>query len=247
MEEDNRFKKIIKRSIAIFIIVLALAMVGLVILRYYVEGEQNMPFNLAELTVVSSAEGIKKEENTENNWNVDIYQTNDIYLNIKKNRNYKDSEIIKSIEIKNININEKPSIGNIEIYLPSGNENNYEYKEENKINNEVKFEGDVKSDISNLKIANQGGTITFRIINNTGKNYTSDEEELKHDGTLINKVGNTNNDIKFKVSFDVVIKLESDLSFIGKVELEIPIGDVTTNGVTTLNKKDTKDIIFKRE
>ena len=61
MEEKIKIKKAVKRSITLFIIVLILAIVGLVILRYNVEGEQNMPFNLSELTVISSAEGIKKE------------------------------------------------------------------------------------------------------------------------------------------------------------------------------------------
>ena len=100
MEEKIKIKKAVKRSITLFIIVLILAIVGLVILRYNVEGEQNMPFNLSELTVISSAEGIKKEDSSENKWNVDVCQTNDIYLNIKKNKNYKNTEIIKSIEIR---------------------------------------------------------------------------------------------------------------------------------------------------
>ena len=247
MEENFKFKKAIKKIIAFFIVVLALGIVGLMILRYYVEGEKNMPFNLSELTVVSSAEGIKRDETNENNWNVDVYQTNDVYINIKKNKNYKETEVIKNIEIRNINIEQKPALGNVSIYIPSDDNKTFNYKEEKKVNNEIKFEGDLKSDISNLKISNQGGTIIFRIINNIEKTYTSNDEELKHDGTLINKIGVNNSDIKFKISFDVIINLESDLSFVGKVNLELPIEDVTTNGVTSLNKENTKDIIFKRE
>lgn len=247
MEEKIKIKKAVKRSITLFIIVLILAIVGLVILRYNVEGEQNMPFNLSELTVISSAEGIKKEDSSENKWNVDVCQTNDIYLNIKKNKNYKNTEIIKSIVIKNITIKDHPLIGNIEIYTPKGEEKIYEYNEENKINDIIKYDGDTKSDINNFKISNQGGTIIFRIINKTGKTYSSNEDELKHDGTLVNKVGIENNEIKFKISFDLVINLESELSFIGNVELELPIGDITTNGVTNLNRNNIKDIVFKRE
>ena len=104
MEENSIFKKIIKRNVLFFILVLAIALIGLIILKYHVEGEQNMPFDLSEILVVSTAEGNQKEETGDNNWNVDIYQTNDVYLNIKKNKNYKDTEIIKNIEIKNINI-----------------------------------------------------------------------------------------------------------------------------------------------
>lgn len=247
MEEKNKFKKIIKNSIEFFIIVLILAIVGLIILRYYVEGEQNMPFNLSELTIVSSAEGIKNDNENDNNWNINVYQTNDIYLNIKKNKNYKDAEIIKNIQIRNINIKEPPFVGSIAIYVPEAEDNIYNYNEDNRISNEIKYDGDVKSDISNLKISNQGGTLVFRVVNDTQKTYSSNEDELRHDGTLINKVGLTNKEIKFKIAFDVVINLESELSFVGKVELELPIDDITTNGVTNLNIKNTKDIVFKRE
>ena len=157
MEENSIFKKIIKRNVLFFILVLVIALIGLIILKYHVEGEQNMPFDLSEILVVSTAEGNQKEETGDNNWNVDIYQTNDVYLNIKKNKNYKDTEIIKNIEIKNINIDEKPSIGKIELYVPSNENEIYNYEENHKINSNIVFDGDKKSDIKNLKISNQGG------------------------------------------------------------------------------------------
>lgn len=247
MEENSILKKIIKRNVLFFILVLFIALIGLIILKYHVEGEQNMPFDLSEILVVSTAEGNQKEETGDNNWNVDIYQTNDVYLNIKKNKNYKDTEIIKNIEIKNINIDEKPSIGKIELYVPSNENEIYNYEENYKINSNIVFEGDKKSDIKNLKISNQGGTIVFRIVNKTGKEYISNDEELKHDGTLLQKAEVNNEDIKAKISFDIVITLESGVSFSGKITLEIPVDDVTTQGVTNLDKKDMKDVVFKRQ
>lgn len=247
MEENPRLKKIIKRSILIFIIVIVAAVIGVIILKYYVEGEQNMPFDLTEVLVVSTAEGYQEKESSKNNWDVEIYQTNDIYLNIKNNKNYKETEAIKNIEIKNISIDEQPQIGNIEIYLPSSEEQTYNYEESSKVNSEIIYTGDTKSDIKDLKISNQGGTIIFRVVNKTGKKYTSNEDELKHDGTLLEKVDIDSNAIKTKISFDVTINLESDISFTGKVTLELPIGDVKTQGITNLDKKDTSDIVFKRQ
>lgn len=247
MEENSKFKKIIKTNILIFIIVLAIAVIGVIILKYHVEGEQNMPFDLSEILVVSTAEGYQKNNSDKLNWDVEIYQTNDVYFNIKKNKNYKDTEVIKSVEIKNINIEEKPAVGDISIYLPSSKEQTYNYEEASKVSSEIIYEGDTKSDIKNLKISNQGGTIIFRVVNKTGKTYRSNDNELKHDGTLLKKVDIDSNDIKTKISFDIVINLESDISFIGKVTLEMPIGDVATQGVTNLNKEDTKDIVFKRQ
>lgn len=247
MEENSKFKKIIKTNILIFIIVLAIAVIGVIILKYHVEGEQNMPFDLSEILVVSTAEGYQNDNSNKVNWDVELYQTNDVYLNIKKNKNYKDTEIIKNIEIKNINIEEKPLVGDISIYLPSSQEQTYNYEEASKVDSKIIYEGDTKSDIKNLKISNQGGTIIFRVVNKTGKTYTSNEDELKHDGTLLKKVDIDSNDIKTKISFEIVINLESDISFTGKVILELPIGDVATQGITNLNKEDTKDIVFKRK
>lgn len=247
MEENSQIKKILKRSVYFIIIILIAAVIGLIILKYHVEGEQNMPFKLSEILAISTAEGYQEKESSDKNWDVEVYQTNDIYLDIKKNKNYKETEVIKSIEIKNISIDENPKIGNISIYIPNGEEQIYKYDGENKINNEIIYEGDTKSDIKNLKISNQGGKIIFRVVNKTGKRYTSNEEELKHDGTLLNKVGINNSDIKFKMSFDIVINLESEVSFTGKVELELPTGDITTQGVTNLNETEINDVIFKRE
>ena len=36
-----------------------------------------MPFNLSDVLVISSAEGYQENE-TNNKWNVDVYQTNDV-------------------------------------------------------------------------------------------------------------------------------------------------------------------------
>lgn len=247
MEESSKTNKIVKRSVYFFIIILLAAVIGLMILKYHVEGEQNMPFNLSEVLVISTAEGYQSKEVSDKNWDVEVYQTNDIYLNIKKNKNYRDTEIIKSIEIKNITINEEPEIGKINLYIPTGENQTYQYEEKNKINGEIKYEGNTKSDIQNLKISNQGGRIIFRVVNQTEKKYTSNEEEITHDGTLLNKVGISDKDIRFKIAFDVVIHLESEVSFTGRIELELPTGDVITQGVTNLDKKDMSDVVFKRD
>lgn len=247
MGEDKKRKKLILRSFISFLLVLIIMGIALVILRYHVEGEQNMPFELSDLMVVSTAEGYQEKEVKDTRWNVDIYQTNDVYITIKKNKNYKSSEPIKKIEIKNIQIDEKPQVGEINFYIPSNNEKVYEYIKEKEIIDKVSFEGDTKSDISNLRIANQGGTILFRIVNKTGKKYISNEDTLKHDGKLLNKVDLGIEQIKTKVSFDISIVLESEVSFVGKIILDLPSGEIITQGISNLDKNQIDDIIFKRE
>ncbi len=245
MEENIKIKKMIKRSIIVFLLVLIIAIIALIILKYHVEGEQNMPFELSDLLVVSTAEGYQEKESVKNKWDVEVYQTNDIYLTIKKNKNYKEVEKIKSIEIKNIKIENEPAVGKVSFYLPEGEEQSYQYSKA--IIDNAKFEGDVKSNISNLKIANQGGNILFRVVNKTGKRYVSNEDELKHDGTLLKQVNLQQEDIKTKISFEIVIHLESEVSFVGKVILDLPSGDITTQGISNLDKNQIEDIIFKRE
>lgn len=244
MEYNKKWQKIIKGSIVFFAIVLILFIVGTIMLKYNVEGEQNMPFNLVELLVISSAEGYQEKED-QNNWDLDIYQTNDIYMEIKKNKNYKEKEIIKSLEITNI-IVQSPNVGKIKIYRPSSETKTYEYTKEYEIVDNIKLEGSKQTDLKNLKISNQGGRIVFRILNDTGKQYSSNENEIKHDGSLLSKVGLTNEEIKFNISFDIKIELESGVLYDGNIKMELPKGDIINEGTTSLNETNIKNIIFKR-
>lgn len=248
MNDKLKLNKFILRGAYAIIIVLIIAVIALLILKYQVEGEQNMPFKLSSIILISNAEGYQEKENKDYRWDVEIYQNNDIYLNIEKNKNYGKTEVIKSIIIDNIQLNKQPYIGEIEIYRPSGEDSQpYNYKEEYKITDKIEFNGDMESDIKNLKISNQGSTIVFRVINKTGKKYTSNEDELQHNGKLLNKAGISLEDIKTKISFDLTICLESEISFKANIELDLPVGDITKEGSSNLEITDMSKIIFKRE
>ena len=72
-------KEKIKQAFTLFIIIVAFLCVISVMLKYNNEGETKMPFNLTEMLVVSSADGEAKAENpTNNKWNLDVNQYNDI-------------------------------------------------------------------------------------------------------------------------------------------------------------------------
>lgn len=243
---DPKTNKLILRSAYITIIILIIAVIGLLILKYDVEGEKNMPFKLSSIIVISSAEGYQEKENQNYKWDTEIYQNNDIYLNIEKNKNYKETELIKSIQIENININKVPTIGTFGFYRTSNEENVFVYKEEYEIIDNLEYIGDLKTDLSNLKISNQGGTIILRAVNKTGKKYTSNEKELEHNGKLLEKVGILHEEIKSTIEFDLVINLESEISYKAKIELEIPIGNIIEQGSSSTEIKNMKNIIFKR-
>ena len=59
---NDEIKKIIHIFIIIFITVLIVTIIALLILKYNVEGENNMPFELSKIMVVSSAEGQENNE-----------------------------------------------------------------------------------------------------------------------------------------------------------------------------------------
>lgn len=244
--EETRRKEKIKACIAIAIIVLAIIITGIIIMKYYVEGETNMPFTLSKITIVSTAEGVENV-GAEEKWNLSIFQNNDIYFSIEKNENNKESEIIESISIENIQILENPKVGQIKTYMPNSSDgrlflNSEEYLvQENKLT----YKGASKSNSKTLEIGNQGGTAILRFANTQIGNYISNEdEEIKHDGSLLQKIGLKNEDISFKVSFNVVINLKNK-SYITNVTLDLPCErNLIEQG--TCSKEITDKFVFKR-
>ncbi len=160
-----KIKTAIKFIITVVVLTLVIIIISLLMLKYAVEGENNMPFEITELIVVSTAEGIDKGEG-ENTWNFDLAQNNDMYLHISKNKNYKEEEIIKNIKLDNFKINNGPNLGKITIYRPSKDAGHvYEYKDEYIIENEINYAGSELPNAKNLEIANQGGIILLRFCN----------------------------------------------------------------------------------
>lgn len=244
---DTKVNKLILKCAYITIIVLIITVIALLILKYNVEGEKNLPFKLSSIIVISSAEGYQKEENPGYKWDTEIYQINDIYLNIEKNKNYKETELIKSVQIENIKITEVPQVGEFKFYRTVSEESNvFTYKEEFEINNKIEYSGDLNTNLSNLKISNQGATIIIRAVNKTGKKYVSNEKELEHNGKLLDKVGISYEEVKSTIEIDLVINLESDNSFKATIKLELPAGNIIQEGSSSTEIKDMKNIVFKR-
>ena len=238
----------VKKYILIAVIILILTAVGSIILRYYVEGEINMPFKISKIMIISSAQGVQKSEN-KYNWDLELAQTNDIYIEISKNKNYNETEIINKIVISDIKLQTKPEKGTVNFYKSTLYDNTVlNTAEEYLIQDKIEFKGTEKSNLANLEIANQGGLILFRCINeNIGKYESNENNEIKHDGTLLSKCKIQNEDIKFKISFNIEIILETGIVYKANVEQDLPIGNVVEQGVTNYQKTDFTDIIFKRE
>ncbi len=245
----NRLKNITKTKsfhicMIIVIITVILFVVGMLALRYNVEGETNMPFKLSKITIISSQEGIDDGQ-TDTRWSFDVHQANDIYLYIEKNNEYDKTEIIKSININNFQI-ETENKDNVKIYKPDTEEENvlFKYKDEDIVES-LEYIGDVESDLKNLKISNQGGIVAFRCSNNYVAKYKSDEEEINH-GELLKKAGITEEKLKMSLTFNLNIILESGKEYQAEIKTELPTGNVIEEGNTSIEITDLKDIVFKR-
>lgn len=237
-------KTFIKKYIAIFVIAIIAIIILSVMIKYSVEGEENVPFKISKIMVISTAGGIEKE-NSSNKWDLNVLQSNDIYIDIIKNKNYTEKEIIDRVVINNFEVENTPLKGDIKLYRPSNSKVIFNNKEEYKIEKELIYIGDEASSVENLKIANQGGLVLVRYVNENLGNYVSNEEEIKHDGTLLGKIGLSNEEIKFKVSFDIWIELKSGKKYKTTREIEMPMGNLIQEG-TTSHQINENEIIYKR-
>lgn len=245
MEETRKQEKI-KACVAIAIIFLAIIITGIISIKYYVEGESNMPFTLSKITIVSTAEGVENE-GAQEKWNLSIFQNNDIYFSIEKNEKNKEDAIIESISIENIQVLENPKVGQIKTYMPnSSNGRLFSYSDEYIIpENKLTYKGATKSNSKTLEIGNQGGTVVLRFANTEiGKYISNDDAEIRHDGSLLQKVGVQNKEVTFKVTFDVVINLKNK-SYTSNITLDLPCeNNLIEQG--TCSKEITEKFVFKR-
>ena len=245
----ERIKRIMETKafhICMFIVMITviLFVVGMLVLRYNVEGETNMPFKITKIAIISSQEGIDDGQ-TDTRWSFDVHQANDIYIYLDKNDQYDKTEIIKSVDVDNFNVEAKNK-ENIKIYKPDTEEEKviFKYKDENIVEN-LEYVGDVESDLKNLKVSNQGGIIAFRCSNNNVAKYKSDEEEIDHN-QLLKKANINNDDLKLVLTFNFTVKLESGKEYQAEIKTDLPTGDVINDGNTSEEITDLKDIIFKR-
>lgn len=241
-------KEKIKQVIIMLIIVITFLVSIFIMLRYKTEGETNLPFNLSKIMIISSAEAVSKNENPDNNkWNLNINQYNDIYIEIAQNEQYKKQSYIEEVRIENIYVS-TPAKGEIKKYMPSTSaEKTFTYDSNLEIINSLTYQGAEANETKQLKIANQGGTVLFRIVNqNVSEFVSNDDAEIAHDGTLLNKTNVGMDEIKVDVSFDIIIKTEQ-ITYRGKINTTLPCGNIDEEGVSTNIIEDFSNVVFKRE
>lgn len=238
-------KKIVHICVILGIIVLILIIAGIIMLRYQVEGETNLPFELTKMIVVSTAESNEIEAAADTKWNFSVNQYNDIYLEIQKNDEYTKNTNIKNIIFENFVIEKNSGAENIKLYR-ANSEGKVVEDEAHLVGNSLTYKGEKETNLDELKISNQGSIILLRSVNQNVCEVRSNDEEIIHDGTLLAKGNANSEDLNYKLSFDVVIETSRDIKYKGTISIELPTGDVQTQGKTQLEKTDFSDVIFKR-
>ena len=166
---------------------------------------------------------------------------------IKKNEDYKYTETIADIKLENFNIIQSPKVGQLKLLKPDADAENVIFR--NSSENETQsiiYQGDIESNIKLMKISNQGGLVIFRYaISELGNYISNDDEQINHN-ELLKKLSINNDDLKFKVLFDIIINLDSNKSYKANMSLELPVGNVVDDGIQSQENTDFKNVIFKR-
>ena len=238
-------RKIFHIIAIILIVFVILCIAGILILRYQVEGESNMPFKITKISIVESVEG-KESEGAVEKWNLNVNQNNDIYVYIEKNANYGKTEIIDEIEINTINISKQNEKGELKLYKPVEDEKRmFINSAENEIT-EITYKGELESNIKQQKISNQGGIIAFRYAINNISQYISEIDEQINHSQLLKLTNITQEDLQTKLSFNIIIKLTSGKKYQATINLDVPTDEIIEKGTVGKEITELDDIVFKR-
>lgn len=236
---------LLKKSLFLLSLAIIIMIVVFIMAKYDAEGEKNLPFSISKILLVSTVDG-QANDDSENIWNISIKQVNDIYMYI--NKTSETDETIKEIKLENFIIDEKPKIGELSLLRPTGElANLYTHSEQNYLNEGITYLGGVIDDMKSLEISNNGGILGFRFaLNNIGTYISNENEEINYDGRLLEKLGTKIEDIKFIVSYDVIITTSKDINYKGTISMEMPIESIITEGNSSIEITDFSDVIFKR-
>ncbi|MBQ2835497.1 MAG: hypothetical protein IJE68_01495 [Clostridia bacterium] len=238
-------KKIFHVVLIIVIVFSILCFGGILILKYQVEGEANMPFKITKISIIESVEGLENQGAAEK-WNLNVNQNNDIYVYIEKNSNYGKTEIIEEVEINNIVAERQSQKGETKLYKPVVDEKRmFINSEENQISNII-YKGELVSNIKEQKISNQGGIVAFRYaINNISQYISQTDEQIDH-SQLLKLTNLTQEDLKTNLSFDIIIKLVGGKKYQATINLDIPTDKIIEKGTVGTDVTELDNIVFKR-
>lgn len=180
-------------------------------------------------------------------WNEKVIQTNDLYIYIDKNNEYNKETIIKSVKIENIQILQNVKIGKVQVYMPNSLDDGlYKYTNDFLVNSTLTYNGASGDNVKNLEIGNQGGCVCISFANiGIGDYKSNDDTEIEQGAAILEKMNVGNDDLKFKVSFDLIIEVQ-DKSYKANIMMDLPVDELIGNKETHKEITDFDDVIFKR-
>jgi hypothetical protein len=239
-------KNVLKKCLFAFGIAIVILFAILVMLKYEVEGEKTLPYKLSKILIISTVDGTKVDDN-DNLWNISLSQVNDFYVYISPEKEDEKSTI-KEVTFSDFTMKTTPELGTCKILRPTGEiENLYSKSEQDYLGSSITYLGDRIDDLKSLQISNNGGVAGFRLAINDLGNYVSNEDtEVSYDGSLLKKVGIDIEKVATKLSFNVSIKTNDNITYQGNVTVSTPAGDIINNGTSNIEITDFDDVIFKR-
>lgn len=243
--ENEVKKRIIKKYIFISFLLIAIAISILLMVKYNVEGEKNLPLELDKVIIKSSINA--KSNQSENLWDLNLEQDNDIYIYFKKND--KVDQKIESIKIANMKIEKAKEIGNTEVLIPTSNNLKTCFKDstQNYLDKEIEYSANTSDNMEKQEFCQDGGMIAFRISNKNLGTYISNEDtEIKYNGTLLEKAQINQEDIKLKATMDIILQVSEKEKYKGTLTIDLPAGEFKEKGVIDNQITDFSKIIFKR-
>ncbi len=233
-------------------IVLAIIIIAIILVLVITNTKTDIPFEIKNIYITSTANGRYLDENNTENWNLSLFQNNDIYIKFGLVENMekvdKKDSVINQIYVENFNVIQEPKLGTISYYKLSEKEQNlFEYTENNLINEKYELKVVEKdAQIKNGEVNQNNGQIALSIVNNDIIEYESKKEkELIFDGTLLEKAKVQNEDIEFTVSMDIVVITKKNRKYKTNLVFDLPTGDILTNGFELKDNTDLSQIKFE--
>ena len=187
-----------------------------------------------------------ENESAGEKWSFRVNENNDIYIYIEKNFSYGKTEIIDSVEVKNIKANRQKELGELKFYKPVMDEKKmFVNQTENEIT-DIIYTGELESNIKEQKISNQGGIVAFRYGINNLSQYVSENDELINHSQLLKLTNITQEDLQTQLTFDIIINLKSGKKYQAPISVDIPTDEIIEKGTVGIDITDLKNIIFKR-
>lgn len=211
-------------------------------------------FEIKDIYIKSTANANYLDDNMTKEWNLNIYQPNEVYIKFGVNNNIhtvnKEDKLLESVYVKNIKILTNPILGdNIDIYTISKNsEKVFEYIEEYKVQDNIQYTVlPNNANIFNMEVNNTNGQIALCFVNNNVLSYVYENvEELVFDGTLFKKANIPLEQIQFTISLDLVLITQTKKEYTYNIQMILPYGDIVEEGTVITDDKSNVKVLYQK-